>query len=191
MKSRNDINKIKHDYRTRLKGIRDRLAQEQYTRFNQSIMKNLRNVAEFQSAKRIFSYISNGSEADTHALIRARIDDLEVLAVPRINHSTMLAVEFPGWEKVRTGPMGILAPASNEACPASYDVVITPGLGFTRQGVRMGYGRGYYDRWFAEHRSGMKIALCYDIQIVESLPHDDHDIPVDLIVTEQEIIRVD
>lgn len=191
MEYKQDTGRIKCDYRKRLKRLRDGISGKQYLVFNRAIIGNLERVETFRSAKRIFTYISNGAEADTHTLIRSRIDDLEALAVPKIVNNTMLAVRFPGWKKLAVGPLGILAPVTDDICPPPYDAVITPGLGFTRQGVRLGYGRGYYDRWFAEHPPVIKIGLCYGSQIMDGLPDDDHDVAIDIIVTEREIIHID
>ena len=67
--------------------------------------------------------------------------------------------------------------------------MITPGLGFTYGGYRIGYGRGYYDKWFAKHTVKHKIAPAFERQILEDLKVSELDIPVDKIVTEDRMIN--
>ena len=102
----------------------------------------------------------------------------------------MIAAPFSGWDELIPGELGILTPAGEEPFKTDIDIVITPGLGFTRTGHRIGYGRGYYDKWFARNSVAHKIAVTFEAQIVDSLPVAETDIPVDIIVTEQGIIRI-
>ena len=107
-----------------------------------------------------------------------------------INSDQMVAVAFNDWSELETGQLGILTPTSCEPAAVNFDVVITPGLGFTTQGYRIGYGRGYYDKWFATHQVQHKIAVTFDDQIIETLPVTEFDVPVNKIVTESRIIQV-
>ncbi|GMM93844.1 5-formyltetrahydrofolate cyclo-ligase [Qipengyuania sp. MTN3-11] len=80
------------------------------------------------------------------------------------------------------GPFGPMPPAndSNDAAPT---VLFVPLLGFTETGARLGQGGGHYDRWFAEHPETLKIGMAWDVQKVDHLPLEPHDIPLDAIVT--------
>ena len=69
------------------------------------------------------------------------------------------------------------------------DITITHGIGFTKKGGRLGYGRGYYDRWFSTNEVKTKIGISFEAQIVMNLPLEKTDINMDLIITEKEIIR--
>ena len=102
----------------------------------------------------------------------------------------MIAVPFSGWDDLIPGELGILTPRGEDTISGNIDIAITPGLGFTRTGQRIGYGRGYYDQWFSGNSVAHKIALSFEAQILDSLPVTVTDIPVDIIVTEQEIIRI-
>lgn len=144
-----------------------------------------------QQARSIFIFISYGNEVNTHGLLKHFLEQGKRLAVPKIlPEKTMIAVPFSAWEELVPGELGILTPRSSQADNGHFDVVITPGLGFTPAGYRIGYGRGYYDKWFASHSSGCRIAVCFDAQIVEDLPVDATDVPVDMIVTEKRVISV-
>ncbi|EPE60492.1 5-formyltetrahydrofolate cyclo-ligase family protein [Exiguobacterium sp. S17] len=83
--------------------------------------------------------------------------------------------------------MGILEPTTAET-DLDIDTCIVPGRVFDRSGYRIGWGGGYYDRFLATYR-GATIALAYDVQVLDEIPIEPHDIPVELIVTEREMIR--
>jgi 5-formyltetrahydrofolate cyclo-ligase len=75
--------------------------------------------------------------------------------------------------------------------PASVDVVVVPGLAFAEDGGRLGQGGGWYDRFLARARDGcVAIGVCFDAQVVLDLPVADHDVPVDVVVTESRVIRI-
>ncbi len=70
------------------------------------------------------------------------------------------------------------------------DMIVIPGLAFDRRGYRVGRGRGFYDRFLAQQAfQGLRCALCYHEQLIDAVPYESHDIPMDLIVTDQEIVR--
>ncbi|MGI6072716.1 MAG: 5-formyltetrahydrofolate cyclo-ligase [Lachnospiraceae bacterium] len=86
---------------------------------------------------------------------------------------------------------GIAEPVSGEIADVDA-LVIVPGLAFDKTGARTGYGGGYYDRYFAAHRdrSFVKVALCYDFQIVDSLESDPHDVAVDYVISPGGVVRI-
>ena len=88
------------------------------------------------------------------------------------------------------GPFGLLEPnpKNEEADLGTLEVIFIPGLGFDVKGYRLGYGGGFYDRVLRE-TSALKVGVCYSFQLVESLPVEPHDVPVDLIITESGIFR--
>lgn len=177
--------------RATLKQIRASLPAEDRASASLSIMHNLLSLDEVGRARSVFSYISHGNEVDTHALLRHCLDRDMIVAVPKILRGQgMIAVRFDRWEDLAPGELGILTPSGATPCPGTFDMVITPGLGFTTRGYRIGYGRGYYDRWFAEHRTARKIALAFEVQVIEAMPCDENDIPVDILITEKRTITV-
>jgi 5-formyltetrahydrofolate cyclo-ligase len=144
-----------------------------------------------RSAGRVFVFISSGTEVHTHDLIQQLLAEGREVAVPKIvGRTEMIACRLRAWEGLRPAQLGILSPVVTEPVDAAFDVVVTPGLGFTEAGHRIGFGAGYYDRWFAGHQSRYKIAVAFETQIVPSVPTDENDIPVDAIVTEQRLIAI-
>ena len=177
--------------RPALKQLRASLPAEDRANASMSIMHNLLSLDEMETARAVFSYISHGHEVDTHALLRHFLGRGATVAVPKILPGIgMIAVPFTRWEDLAPGELGILTPSGATPCPGPFDIVITPGLGFTARGYRIGFGRGYYDRWFAEHQTARKIALAFEVQIIAELPHAEYDIPVDVLITEKRIIVI-
>jgi 5-formyltetrahydrofolate cyclo-ligase len=86
---------------------------------------------------------------------------------------------------------GICEPRSGEAVPlARIDLVVLPGVAFDKKGIRLGYGLGCYDRALAAIERPTLVGLAYDFQVVNALPREEHDIPVDMVVTERKILSM-
>ena len=176
---------LRKDMRARRAGI---AAAERRAK-DRRIIKNLRHMPMFREVKSVFCYVSYLSEADTRPIIEDCIRQNLLLAVPRIMRGDrMIAVRLNDPAELRPDNMGIPAPLSGQAEAGPFDIAITPGLAFSPAGERLGYGRGYYDRWFAGHRVHTRIALAYEIQLVERLPTEATDRRVDMIVTEDRVI---
>lgn len=186
----NNIKRRKSEIRAGLKKIRAAIPPETRKSHSENIARLLLNLEDIISVQTIFIYISYGSEVDTHTLIEYFLKEGKILAVPKIiNSDHMIATRFTRWEDLTPGQLGILTPAGNDPYDGGIDIVITPGLGFTQEGYRLGYGRGYYDQWFAGHKAIKKIALAYEAQVINEIPVREKDIPVDMIVTETRVIK--
>ena len=148
-----------------------------------------RTVLAFSpSPASIFVYVSLADEVDTRMLIDAYIARGTIVTVPRIvAGGEMRAVEFPGWQEMTAGPLGILAPRSERAYDGPVASAIVPGVGFTPSGGRIGYGAGYYDRWLAAHPQTTKVGIAFECQIAAELPQEPHDILMDRVVTERQV----
>ena len=187
----NSIHVQKNELRSEITRLRSKISRSLREQKNIAIQRNLLLLVAIQNAKSVFCFISYGSEVDTHDIISQLLAQKKQLAVPKIMESnTMNAIQFRNWQELEAGQFGILTPRDNTNIIEEFDVTITPGLGFTAGGSRLGYGRGYYDSWFQRNDGGLKIALAYEMQIQIDLPSDEHDIKVDMIVTEERVIRV-
>ena len=158
---------------------------------DQRITARLLALPLFMDAKIVFCYVSHNNEIDTHELIRFCFAEEKTLAVPKITgKESMSAVQIRQWDELEPAELGILSPRSRQAVEGVIDVCVTPGLGFSPAGQRLGFGKGYYDRWFAEHSVGCRIGLAYEWQLIDDLPHDTTDVPMDMILTEERFIQV-
>jgi 5-formyltetrahydrofolate cyclo-ligase len=187
-----DVTQHKAELREQLKQARDALTPAQRREYSRAIRERLLQLPQVQAAASVFCFVSNGSEVDTHPLLDEFLRDGKTVAVPRITRDRgMLAVPFSGWEELQPGQLGILSPVSDRPYAGAIDVCITPGLGFTVMGKRLGYGRGYYDRWFAGHAVADRIAVGFECQVLDDLPAGSNDVPVTMLVTESRLILID
>lgn len=192
MEPQTDIDAAKARLRRQMKALRARIPETQRASFSQRIEAQLFELEPVRSAQRFFVFISYGDEVDTHGIIRRLLAEGRSVAVPKImGRRYMEAVQFSGWNDLERDALGILAPVKDTPVAAAVDVCITPGLAFTEAGHRLGYGRGYYDHWFAAHGAGFKVALAFETQVVEAVPTGEYDVRVDMILTEQRRIVTD
>lgn len=177
---------------------RDLLAPEQRRQDSQRIINKILAWDEFLGAQVVMGYCSIGSELDTTAFIAAVLKRRKTLVLPRVNRPAnrldIYAVKDPQRELIANA-WGIREP-DPAACPlmelARVDFILVPGLAFDPRGGRIGYGKGYYDKLLqARTRQGgftTIVAGAFDAQLVASVPMEDHDVPVQTIVTESRSI---
>ncbi|MGN0477887.1 MAG: 5-formyltetrahydrofolate cyclo-ligase, partial [Hominenteromicrobium sp.] len=142
----------------------------------------------YRDAECILCYVSFGCEADTSRLLRRALADGKAVFVPRCTPGThqmdFFRITDPG--VLIPGAYGIPEPPAQEALRFSARekaVCFVPGLAFTAQGMRIGYGKGYYDT-FLEKIDVCTVGLCYDFQIVSAIPAEAHDKRMDYVITD-------
>ena len=152
----------------------------------------------YREAKNIFIYISYDSEINTKGIINKALMDNKKIYVPRTEFKTRLmdAVEITSLDNLIESEYGILEPSVEEPHidPNEIDLIVVPGVAFDRNGGRMGYGAGFYDRYFKKiskdnMKKVIKLALAYDFQILEKIPMNEQDVPVNYIITEKEFYQ--
>jgi len=150
----------------------------------------------YRDAKNIFIYISYDSEINTKEIINKALIDNKKIYVPRTEFKTRLmdAVEIISLDNLIESEYGILEPSIEEPHiePNELDLIVVPGVAFDRNGGRIGYGAGFYDRYFKKINKDniKKMALAYDFQILEKIPMNEQDVPVSYIITEKEFIHI-
>ncbi len=171
---------------------RERLSVLEALEKSAKILKLLRTLPEYQKAKVIHSYIaSKSNEVDTKRSIDMMLKEGKRVVVPitdpknRILHHS----EIFDLNGLRIGTFGILEPEEIKPIdPKEIELVIVPSIALDRKGNRVGFGGGYYDK-FLKQVLCPKIALAYDFQIVRDIVPGQHDVGVDAIITETEVIR--
>ena len=184
-------NEIRAGMKTVLAGL---TASERHSR-SLAACQHLISTREFKNAQMIMIFMSMPSEVDTSPLAVKAWQEGKDIAVPRIDWdgTRMEPIEIRSLDvgMQTTGP-GLKEPISGKAVPLELiDMVIVPGLAFDRNGYRVGRGRGFYDRFLAQQDfKGVRCALCYHEQLQSvPVPSEPHDIPMNLIVTDREVVR--
>lgn len=137
----------------------------------------------YLNAKTIYGYLPYNQEVRTVPMLEQALKDGKKVAVPKIYGDTMRFIYLEDLSCVEKNSMGIPEPVADT--PVAEDknaLVLMPGVAFTKKGDRIGYGGGFYDRFLAEEPNHPTLALCYDFQIVDSLPTEEFDIPVDTVL---------
>jgi 5-formyltetrahydrofolate cyclo-ligase len=186
---------LKKNFRTAALRARDALSEQQRKLKSSIIQDRVYSMPVVQAASSFFIYVSFASEVETHSLIRLLLGEGKHVSVPRVDRASkhMTASLIKSIEHDLTpGCFGILEPAPGclRAVKAkSIDVVIVPGVAFTTDGFRIGYGGGYYDR-FLKKCPAVSIGIAFDTQVVDHIPCDvQWDIPLDYVVTESRVIQ--
>lgn len=189
-----NIREIKINLRARYRQFRERLGEDQKIALDSTIQSRLLALREYAAADTIFTYVSKPIEVDTIALIKAALANHKLVAVPRCVPNTydMQFYYITSLDDLEKGSFGVLEPMVSQCHPVtdfSRGFCIVPGLSFDAQGYRLGYGKGYYDRFLAEF-GGDTVGICYSGCVQWNLPHGYYDRPVDILITEKYIRRV-
>jgi len=149
-----------------------------------------RLLAHIPAGATVSLYLPIHDELDPGPLAAALHARDHTLALPALrDHTTM---EFLAWQPgdpLDRGPMALRQPlASARECAP--DLIVTPLTGFDRQGGRIGYGAGYYDRAFQRYPGAHRIGFAWAMQEIEAVPHDPWDVRLHAIATEREFIRI-
>jgi 5-formyltetrahydrofolate cyclo-ligase len=149
-------------------------------------------LEELTSARTVASYSAVGGEVPTDGLHGALEQRGVRLVFPRVAGAELALHAVGPGQILEPGYREIPEPTAGapEVAPDEVDLFVVPGLLFDRRGNRLGRGGGHYDRLLARARPDAKrVGLCYAEHVVESVPVDSWDAPVDLVVTDQEVIR--
>lgn len=179
--------------RMQVKQSLQELTQEQFQQSSNQIMNRLLREPSIREGSTIAVTISNNREVDTIELIKNLWKAGKNVAVPKCHPKdrSMDFYKIENFDQLETVYMDLREPKTD--CtelvqPDHIDCMIVPGIVFNKKGFRIGYGGGYYDRYLVGFKGSM-ISLAFDLQVVETVPFEPHDQPVDLILTE--IQRID
>ncbi|SHI98465.1 5-formyltetrahydrofolate cyclo-ligase [Lutispora thermophila] len=186
---------MKSELRKKILAMRDSLTIEEIAEKSLQIKDRLINTSMYDEANHVFTFLSFNNEVMTRPIIDDCIAKNKHLYVPLCNTQIkeIVLCKFQGWDKLKPSKAGILEPVKNHIRIVNrsiLDIAIVPGAVFDRNGNRIGYGAGYYDRFFNTlSKNILKIALCYSFQVVDSITPSKFDVPMDYIITENEVIE--
>lgn len=166
---------------------RDNLAESYRKLASEKIFRQIEKIKEFKNSNKIFIYVSFGSEVATEQFIKKYLAEKEIF-VPKILGKEMLITPLYKWEELREkGAFGILEPTNTDNYTGEIDIAIVPSVVYDKKGYRVGYGKGYYDKYLSKITPKLMIGVSYEKILQENLPIESHDIAVDFIVTEKKV----
>ena len=169
---------------------RNSLPKEDIMEKSNKVKDNLFNLEQYKKSKVAMFFVSFNSEVHTHDMIKEALKNKTVI-VPKIVHQEIepsVIIDFDNL--IPSGKFGILEPIETmKIAYKNIDLVLVPGIVFDKEGHRIGYGFGYYDKFLRKVPKAIKIGLAFDFQVVDKIPREMHDIPVDLIVTEERVVE--
>ena len=157
------------------------------------MLESLLNWKVYKKAEVIHIFISMPDEPDTKAIIEHCWSSGKKVAVPLVipDKFDLIHSEIKSFDNLISGMYGIQEPSPESRIimtPDMFDLVIVPGVAFDKKGGRLGLGKGYYDR-FLEVTSAFRLALAFDCQLIEAVPTEFHDVPMNAILSESGIIE--
>ena len=180
----------KKDIRSQYIKKRDALSQEEVNVKSDKILYQLFNMTEYKDAKYILLYADYHNEVATNKIFEDARQRGKKIYFPKVFGQEMEFYSVDSLEELRFGYKGIREPQENPIKRFFYKkqdttIMIVPGVAFDMKGYRVGYGKGYYDKYLSEKKMISTFALAYAFQILEHVPSDAHDIKMDQIITEE------
>lgn len=166
------------------------LPKEEVLEKSADICRNLISLERFESAKNILAYAAVRCEADMDSLIKHCFRTGRRVFLPVLTGKGVFeAREYTEGLSLVTNAYGIPEPVDGKSIsPEELDFIVVPGVAFGRCFHRIGYGAGYYDRYLPKAANAFKAGAAYAFQVVERIKAGAHDIPLDALVTERDVI---
>ena len=170
---------------------REALTERERVSFGRRIVASVLGLPAYTRSGVVLAYASIGAELGTDEFIRRVLEDGKTLLLPRVERGGLRLYEVrdvvrdlaPGTWRIRE-PIPGLCPTAD---PDRVDFALVPGVAFDRRGWRLGYGGGFYDRLLSGGLAEKTplISGAFEVQVVDEVPVDPHDVPVDAVVTEE------
>lgn len=181
---------MKKELRKKYKNLRNELEDKT---FLSGCIKNIfLSSAQYQECESVLLYYATGSEVLTNEIFKACIADSKTVAFPVCldDNGAMDFFKVNGETDLEQGMYGIKSPKSSceRFVPDEKSLCVVPGLTFDLSGYRLGYGKGYYDRYLSEF-PGISCGLCYEALVETKLPVNSYDKHVDYLITDKKIYK--
>lgn len=173
----------KKTLRKSIRQLKGAMTQEEIISKSQRLLELFTATDAYHDARTIYGYLPYNQEVRTVPILQQALRDGKRVAVPKVYGDDMRFIYMDDLSLTAPGFGGIPEPIAD--APVAEDphaLVLMPGLAFDTTGRRIGYGGGFYDRFLAQEPNHPTVALCYDFQMVQDLPVEEFDIPVDLVL---------
>ncbi len=192
-----DIRARKQALRQRIIAAREKLPAPERLRLSRAVVGSICNLPAYRQAQTVVGYLNFGAELAAELWVQQAMADGKRVLLPRVNRASRhldLYHVHDLQHDIAPGSWGIREPiedrCAQENALGTVDFVLLPGVAFTRDGARLGYGGGYYDKMLARmpHRPSL-VAGAFALQVVQDIPLESTDCRIGWLVTENETIR--
>ncbi len=182
----------KNNLREKLLEERKKQEKKDIVKKGNTIKDKLFALEEYKKAKTVMFFVSFGKEVYTHNIVHEALNDkTKRVVVPKVIDFEIVPCHIENCFGMQRSSYGIQEPIEvKKVSMREIDMILVPGIGFDKKGNRIGFGKGYYDN-FLKNISALKIGLCMDFEIIDDIPADEWDVPVNIIISEKRIIRTE
>jgi 5-formyltetrahydrofolate cyclo-ligase len=179
----------KKDFRKKVRNLKLSFSKQNLIQKSKDVILNLESSPLFVNANTIMAYWSMDDEVFTHDFAQRWFKEKTIL-LPVIDGNNLLIKQFTGLENMKPDKRFGIPEPQGEIFSNTKDIelIIVPGVAFDRAKNRLGRGKAFYDR-LLKNTFCPKAGICFDFQLFDQIPVDEHDIAMDIIVSENEIIN--
>ena len=173
----------KSELRSHIRTLKRAMSEESITLKSDFLAHAFFDTSFYRDAKTIYGYVNYNQEVRTKPILEQALRDGKQIALAKCCGDDMRFIQVSDLNTLSKSKSGVPEPTADS--PLGDDetaLVLMPGLAFDTAGHRLGYGRGYYDKFLASEPNHPTVALCFDFQMMDHIEHDDHDVPVDLVL---------
>lgn len=170
----------KQALRKQIKELKTNISSSQCAEEALMVKNLIEGLQCFINAQNILTYYSLPDELDTKCQLNDWHQNKNIF-LPKVNGSNLDIIRYAP-SQIEIGAYNTFEPIGPTIDPAKIDLAIIPGVAFDKNGNRMGRGKGYYDR-FLLNCNTIKIGICFDFQLFDTIPNEPHDIKMDAIIT--------
>lgn len=167
--------------------VRKCLSEKEWIEKSCLIFQTVISHPFFLNSDEIYCYMDYRNEVETKRIIEAAWQMGKKVAVPKVFGDVMEFFYIENFTELHPGTFNILEPEENTPANGKNALVLMPGAVFDKNRNRIGYGRGYYDRYLKQHPKYKTMALAFEFQVLEKIPSEAHDIRPQIIVTEENV----
>lgn len=184
---------IKKELRTVVKNKLKEMGAIEHKSKSEKIQEHLSSTSLWKEVSTIAITISRGNEVDTYQIIKKAWTEGKKVVVPKTypKKKEMVFFQITSFDELENTYFQLKEPKETVCFPyrrEDIELIIVPGVAFDRKGNRLGYGGGYYDRYL-DHYKGNTCALAFEEQLVSEIPLESYDVPVQMIVTENQVYK--
>lgn len=163
------------------------MTEDEWKEKSHRIYKNIIAHPFFLRADTIYCYVSYHHEADTYAIIQKAWELGKQVAVPKVSGTSMEFYYIQSFHDLQKGYCNIPEPITDKLATIENALVLMPGAAFDKQRHRIGYGKGFYDKYLTLHPLHRTIAAAFELQIIDDIPAEPFDISPEIVITEEHI----